>query len=269
MKKIKRGFILAIFMLGLFFLANQLEASIVLRVMAINPSREQTQKVSLRVPLPKEIQPDDIIDKEDMEVIYDTQQGAYCAIGDYELKPGESIERAVEIRNIWLVPDKELETMRVDLDKLSVLLRNTEYSEKFNFLKSNIEMKLNQITETQKDSPANPEQLISIYRENLKILEFAKADLAFARSLLSQVRPFPTAAVWQIIIGIIIFLGLLGGTFYFIWQRQVKNITQEDTFYSPKKDEFNIKPKATQDDEEQKLKPKDIDDILGKTDEEP
>jgi hypothetical protein len=251
------------------FFPNQLEASIVLKVMAINPSKEQTQKVSLKVPLPKEIQPDDIIDKEDMEVIYDTQAGAYCVIGDYELKPGESIERAVEIRNIWLVPDKELETMRVDLDKLSVLLKNTEYSEKFNFLKSNIEIKLNQISETQKDSPANPEQLISIYRENLKILEFAKADLAFARSLLSQVRPFPTAAVWRIIIAIIIFLGLLGGTFYFVWQRQVKTITQEDTFYTPKKDEFNIKPKAPAADEEQELKNKDIDDILGKTDEEP
>lgn len=258
-----------IFMLFLLLLANQVEASIVLKVMAINPSKEQTQKVSLKVPLPKEIQPDDVIDKEDMEIIYDTQAGAYCAIGDYELKPQESIERAVEIRNIWLIPDKELETMRVDLDKLSVLLRNTEYSEKFNFLKSNIEMKLNQVSETQKDSPANPEQLISIYRENLKILEFAKADLAFARSLLSQVRPFPTAAVWRIIIAIIIFLGLLGGTFYFVWQRQVKTITQEDTFYTPKKDEFNIKPKAPAADEEQELKNKDIDDILGKTDEEP
>ncbi|MFH1246031.1 MAG: hypothetical protein V1662_06050, partial [Candidatus Omnitrophota bacterium] len=239
----------------------------VLKVMAVNPSKEQAQKVSLKVPLPKEIQPGDVIDKEDMEIVYDTQEGAYCAIGDYELEPGESIERAVEIRNIWLIPDKELETMRLDLDKLSGLLKNTEFFEKFNFLKSSIEMKLNQITETQKDQPANPEQLISVYRENLKILEFARADLTFARSLLAQVRPFPTAVVWRIIIAVIIFLGLLGGTFYFVWQKQVKPVTQ-DTFYTPKQDEFNIKPQASRDEEEQQLKPKDVDDVLGKTDEE-
>jgi len=260
---------LKFFMLSLFFLTlavGEADANVVLKVFAVNPSKEQTQKVSIQASLPKEVKPEDIIDKEDLDIAYDTQEGCYVAYGEFELKPGETLERDIEIRDIWLISNSEIENLRKDLAKLTDLLKNTEFSDRLVFLKNSIESKLNQVTESQKDAPSNPQQLISNYRENLKILESAKADLALMRSFLSQLRPFPAATVWRIILLIIIFLGLLGGSFYLLWQKQLKNIIQHDTFFATeKKEDFvtELKPERHEAKEEKVFRTKDVDKILG------
>jgi hypothetical protein len=127
--------------------------------------------------------------------------------------------------------------VRSDVGKTSDLLKNTEFSERASFLKESIETKLNQIIANQKSSPTNPEQHISRHRDNLQILDDAKKDLALMRSLLTQMKPMPTAVVWRLILAIIIFLGILGGVFYFIWQKQLTVISQDDTFFVPKEGE--------------------------------
>lgn len=257
------------FVLPLLFLilaTGEADANIVLKVFAINPSKEQTQKVPVKTLLPKEVKPEDVIDRGDLDIAYDTQEGCYVAYGEFELKPGETLERDIEIRDIWIIPNSEIENIRKDLVKLSDLLKNTEFSDRLAFLKNNIESKVNQIIESQKDSPSNPELSISNYRENLKVLESTKADLALIRSFLAQLRPFPAATIWRVILLIIVFLGILGGSFYIIWQKQVKNITQHDTFFaSDKKDEFvtELKPERHEAKEEKGFQTKDIDKILG------
>ena len=253
-------------LLFLILAAGEAQANIVLKVIAVNPSKEQTQKVPIRTILPREVKPEDVVDKGDLEIAYDTQEGCYVASGEYELKPGETLEMDIEIRDIWIIPDSEIEGLKKDLAKLSDLLKNTDFSDRLAFLKNNIESKLNQVAESQKDSPSNPEQLISNYRENIKILESAKADLALIRSFLAQLRPFPAATIWRIILLIIVFLGLLGGSFYLLWQKQLKNIIQHDTFFaSEKKEDFvtELKPERHEAKEEKEFRTKDIDKILG------
>jgi hypothetical protein len=253
-------------LLFLILVTGEVQANLVLKVIAVNPSKEQTQKVPVKTVLPKEVRPEDVIDKGELEIVYDTQQGCYVAFGEYELKPGETLEKDIEIRDIWVIPTSEIEGINKDLVKLSDLLKNTEFSDRLAFLKNNIESKLNQVTESQKDLPSNPEELISNYRENLKILESAKADLALVRSFLAQLRPFPAATIWRIILLIIVFLGLLGGSFYLLWQKQLKNIVQHDTFFaSEKKEEFvtELKPERHEAKEEKGFQTKDVDKILG------
>ncbi len=248
------------------FATSELQASIILKVIAVNPSKEQAQKVPMKITLPKEVRPEDVIDKGDMEIVYDTQQGCYVAYGEYELKPGETLEKEIEIRDIWTIPNSEIDNINKDLAKLTDLLKNTEFSDRLDFLRNNIESKLNQITQSQKDAPANPEQLISNFRENSKILESAKADLALVRSFLSQLRPFPAGTIWKIILLIIIFLGALGGSFYLLWQKQLKNIIQHDTFFAAeKKEDFvtELKPERHEAKEEKGFQTKDVDNILG------
>ena len=60
------------------------------------------------------------------------------------------------------------------------------------------------------------------YRQNGEFLQEAKANLALARTLLSQTRPLPIKNMWKLIIAIMLFLGLLSLGFYVIWQKQVK-----------------------------------------------
>ena len=177
------------------------------------------------------------------------------------------LEKEVEMNDIWLVPNADIESLRLETTKVADLLKGTEFSERIAFIKNGIEAKLNQIIENQKADPANPERHISDYRENLEALESVKADLVLARSLLSQAKPMPMAAVWRIIT----FVGVLGASFYFIMQRQVKVITQ-DTFDANKDkagSESEEKPKKHEAEEaEKKLEPDDIKKILDEKKEE-
>lgn len=225
-----------IFCLNFIFVLDLHAGSIVLKVIAVNPSKEQSQKVPFKIYLPKEAKPEDLIDRADLEPSYDTQQGSYFLAGEYELKPGEVLDRNIEIRDIWVIEDTEIEFLRAEAVKLCGLLKNSEYSERAAYLASGIESKLNYINENQKNAPANPERHISDYRENLKVVEAVKADLALIRGLLSQVKSFPAASAWKIIVAILIFLGLMSLAFYFLFKKQLKTITT-DTFYVPKEDQ--------------------------------
>jgi hypothetical protein len=265
MGKIK--YYLAIALMLISFYPSISSASIILKLMSANPSKGQSQKVQVKTYLPKEAKPEHVIDKADLDIAYDTQQGSYYVYGEFELAPGETLEKDVELRDIWVISSSDIETVRADSEKLTGLLKNSEFAERSLFLKNSIDSKLNQIIENQKAAPANPERHISDYRDNLKILESARADVALQRSLLSQTKPFPAVLVWRVIIAIIIFLGLLGGIFYIVWQTQVKEITH-DTFYVPKEEIVSSKVKSDEKDEDNR-RPKtgDIEKIIEKEDE--
>lgn len=207
-------------------------ANIVLKLVATNPSKGQMQKVLLKAYLPVEIKPEDIVDKADLDVAYDTQQGSYYVFREYDIKPGEFLERDVEIKNIWAIDNKDIASLRSEAVKLEGLLKKTEYAERIAFLKDSIDSRLNQVAESQLNPPSNPERHISLYRDNLKIMEAVKADMALARTLLAQMKTtLPTVTVWRLLLLIISFLGILGVSFYVVWQRQLKVITAaEDTF---------------------------------------
>jgi hypothetical protein len=252
------------FLLFSILFAGEAKANIVLKIITVNPSKEQAQWVTVKTALPREVRPEDVMDKGDLEVLYDAQESCYVAYGRFELKPGETLERSIEIRNIWIILDSEIEGVRKDLAKLSDLLGNTRFSDRLAFLKDSIESKLNQIIESQKNLPSSPEQLISNYRKNLGILESAKADLVLLRSFLTQLRIFPAMTIWGIIIFIIIFLALLGTGFCLSWQKKIKNTEQRDAFSVFGKEEDSIGKLNPESDEAKEGKVSDINKISGK-----
>jgi len=223
------NFLILFFILFIVLSAGRVWANVVLKVVVVNPSKEQQQGVTVKTPLPKEIKPEDVVDSADLQIVYDAQENCYVAYGRFNLEPGETLERSIEIRDIWVISNSEIEAVKNDLDKLSDLLENTRFSDRRIFLRNSIESKLNQIVESQKELPSNPEQLISRHRENLAILESAKADLVLLRNLLTQSRTLPSKVIWRTIVLIIIFLGVLSGTFCFIWQKRLKSLDQDKT----------------------------------------
>lgn len=199
------------------------EGELTLRLMAINPSKDQSQQAEVKAYLPKEIRMEDILANADLEVAYDNQQGAYFVHGLYDLKPGETLEREIQIRDVWRVSEEELESLRSEADKTAELLANTDFNERAAFLKTVIETKLAKIIARQSAPPASPDKHISNYRENLALLDSVKQDMMLARSLLAQAKPKKQlGAIWKLFVGIVIFLGLLGVSFYVIWHVQLK-----------------------------------------------
>ena len=254
------------FSLFLFFcfLVNNAHASIVLKVLAANPSAEQVQKVPVKVYLPKEVKPEDIIEKGNLRVGYDAQQGSYYVYGEYELNPGETVDEEIEFRDIWVIPAAEFESLRAEADNVNKLLKNSEFSGRIEFLYNTIITKLNEIEQRQKASRPNPEDHISEYRYNLKMLKSVKADLAVARGMLDKGRGFSTSAIWKLVLFILLFLGVLSLGFYLLWYKQAKLFTGDA---APKTDEpppagFSSKKEHKAKKEEKEVGGEDIENIL-------
>ncbi len=229
-------YISVILFLSLFFFLSfgfAEAGNIVIRVVAVNPSKELSQKIQVKAYMPKEIKPENIVEKADLDVSYDTQEGAYYVFNEYELKPMETLERFVEIRDIWIIPEAEIQSLFSEADKIAGLLKDTEFEARAKFLLESIQNKLKAISENQKNLASNPEKHISDYRDNIKILESVKADLTMIKGFLSLAKPLSPVAIWKVIIIIFFFLGGLGLTFYILWYKQLKVMTTDDTFYVP------------------------------------
>lgn len=222
-----KGFILFIFFL-MFFVTGAQAGSITLRVMAVNPSDENAQTVPIKVYLPVEVKPEDIIYKEDLGVAYDTQQGSYYVFGEYEIKPKEVLEKEIEIKDIWIIEDSRIVGLRKEAKDVFTAFEKTDFAQKAALLYKGIEKKLNEIEEMQKISANSPTQHISDYRYYVGLLNSAENDLVTAKTLLAEITPRGLAKItWKLIVFIIIFLGILGLGFYIIWQRQARFVAEE------------------------------------------
>ena len=196
--------------------------SVVLRALIINPSESQKKVVPFRAYLPKEARPEHLLSRGDLKVSYDTQQGSYYVHANITLAPKETKEIEIEMKDIWQIKPLEIESLRVEAKKVHNMLQGTEFNDRAKFLLMSIEENLDSVVEKQKIKPVNPEDHISKFRENLSLMQEAKADLTLARSLLSQTKPFSLQATWKLILSIIVFLGILSLGFYVVWQKQIK-----------------------------------------------
>jgi len=200
----------------------QAAGTITLRLMAVNPA-DSEQTVPVKVYLPVEVKPEDVIYKGDLSIAYDAQLGSYYVFGEYQLKPRETLEKEIELRDVWQIDATQIALMRQEAKDVLEQFKKTRFFEKAALLYEGIDKKLKEVEEMQAMSSASPSYKISNYRNGEGLLKSAKADLLAAKTLLSEVTPRGlTGLTWKIILFIIIFLAILGAGFFFIWQRQMK-----------------------------------------------
>lgn len=211
-----------ILFLFIFCALSKADASITMRLMAVNPA-DSEQTVPLKVYLPIEVKPEDIIYKDDLSVAYDAQQGNYYVFGEYQLKPKETLEKEIEIKDVWIIDANQIALIRQEAKEILEQFKKTNFFERAQLLYNGIDKKLKEVQEMQDASNASPSYKISNFRNGVSLLNSAKADLLAAKTLLSEVAPKGMAGLtWKVILFIIIFIGILGVGFFFIWQRQMK-----------------------------------------------
>ena len=236
----RRKWIGLILMVIIFcFLATEARCNIVLKTLVVNPSKTKTQTAILKAYLPKEATADDIVDLGDLKIDYDIQKGLYFVYNKYELKPGESVSREIEIKDVWVISKEDMGFLTSQAKKLAEKLKDTIYYTMAITLQKDIESKCSEILNRQeKAMDALPQTHIGAYRKNINVLDLTNIKLARLEKMVTETKAAknPEAAerihvqaTWKLIVAMIIVLGVLSFVFFIIWNRQatIENTKQK------------------------------------------
>ncbi len=217
-----------------------------------NPSRTR-DIVPLRYYLPVELKPRDIIDSAGLKVGYDYQKNEHYVYNDgAPLGPGASKKYVIIVKDVWVVPAKQIGILKEHTNRLRGFLAQTEYKNMARSMADKILFDLDDILNTQEDMNVTVPMHIGIYRKNLKRLEDIRGDIAGLDNLFTQaggsigdmLKDNPSFAAarkaeligksifrgkapdvatsWKIIWTIVGFLGIMSFLFFILWWGQVR-----------------------------------------------
>jgi hypothetical protein len=207
------------------------------KVVAVNPSQNKNQQVPVKIYLPQEVTPEDIVSKGELVLGYDSQKSTYYVYkNDVELKPKESRVFEVEVKDVWFVPQGQIDDFRKHSRLVLSRLKGSTYYETAQGLATSIDESLNKVYATQNDETASRKERIGRYRSNLLLVEAVEKNINRMEKLITiaQSRPVPEVlekpkvktesptktTTWMIIFIIMLFIGMLAGVFFFTWQTQ-------------------------------------------------
>ncbi|MCM8813558.1 MAG: hypothetical protein NC924_06455, partial [Candidatus Omnitrophica bacterium] len=231
---------------------SQSTGSVVVNVAAANPSATRAQTTKVKVYLPQEITPKDIIDLGGLELEFDSAKSLYYAYkNDIELAPKEVRSYKVEMEDIWIIPQTNVEIMKLRTGKLAEALSGTEYAETCGRLAEQIYRFLDEVAKQQADITLSREQHIGAYRANLQKMEAFKQQLTDMEKLIVK-KPDDVGALtremtFKVIMIVVIFIGLLSAIFFLTWSRQAA-LRKNDPINQAKQFSFPEEPKEPEKD---------------------
>jgi hypothetical protein len=215
---------------------------VTMRVVAVNPSADKSKAVPVRIDLPAEITPADVLERGELDLDFDTERSLYYVHkAEVQLAPKQTKVFEVIVRDVWYIADEELEGLKSHTDVLLGRLEDSEYFPFAQQLSGSIKERLESIQQMQGDESIGRKARIGMYRTNTQTLRVVKEDLTRMEKLLSFTGgpPVPemmeesplksdapsTTTTWLVIFLVITFMGLLAGQFFFTWQRRLKTMS--------------------------------------------
>lgn len=239
--------------LAVFATAGEANETISMKLLIVNPSQTEVKEFSIRNPLPPEVKPEHVLDADGLKVEYDSQAGTYVIVGTVTLKPRESLTKRIVLEDVWVIPDEQFAQLRREIDDIMQRLQDTPYLERGRILASAMTRRIAEVQESQQQPFLQPEQHITLYRENVKTLQMAESDMVSLRQLMVMAALNPSAnqpplvvghptegrdgasaadsaskgglsilSTWRMIFLIIGLLAFVSLSFFLVWQRQLK-----------------------------------------------
>jgi len=160
--------------------------SVKFRIALSNPSDKEAA-IPLKYYLPVEVKPEYIVDKGGLDVGYDYQKDIHYVYKDtLTLAAREKKEFIVEVKNIWIIPQQQIDVLRAQTARLMGILGESEYKLAAKSLADKIISFLDNIMNVQNKTDVSVERHIGDFRENLKKFEEAKKDIAKLEKLAVQ-----------------------------------------------------------------------------------
>ncbi len=157
----------------------EVSASVNLKIRIENPSKTEAQTVPVKVYLPKEVNPKtDIIDLGGFKLNYDAATGTYYVHGEVPLGPGESVDKVIEIKDVWVQSEEDLAKMLEEAKEAARELEGTPYEEEGEALVSEVKKKIQQIIKQQEATANNPGERIRTFRQGVQSLASVDKDMS-------------------------------------------------------------------------------------------
>ncbi|MDD5227136.1 MAG: hypothetical protein PHV97_08165 [Candidatus Omnitrophica bacterium] len=237
-----------------------------LTVKVTNPSPTAKMDTPVKFFLPVEVSPKYVLDRSGLDMSYDFQKETFCLYKDaVELAPGETKEFVVKIQDMWRIAKVELDALRSHTHNIMVLLEGSEHYDRAKHSSDKINANMDLIDKSQ-NAKVSAVEHIAYYRDNMKLLQAAKQEIADLERLVSQRGTSagvtvkwpdeagggalmqrkkgyegidliaqsifrgkaPTiATTWKIVYVIIGFIGLLAALFFSLWYFQIKRKSEK------------------------------------------
>ncbi|MCQ9207744.1 MAG: hypothetical protein NG740_07690, partial [Omnitrophica bacterium] len=215
---------------------------------------------------PQEVTPASVIDRNGLNVAYDFDKECFYVYKEnITLGPGEEKIYIVKIKDIWRVPDVEIEAQEAHAKNIIQILKGSEYYYDASQLADRIFFNLDQIY-TAQNLKVSPPDHIAYYRENLEIFDTVKEDVVqlekmasrlgdalaltirkaerekgggpdlkrkhgyegvsiIARTIFRGKAP-EVATTWKVIFTIIAFVAVISCVFFVLWHTQIRKERQ-------------------------------------------
>ncbi|MBF0254744.1 MAG: hypothetical protein HQL11_06455, partial [Candidatus Omnitrophica bacterium] len=130
--------LIALVVFGVLSVSQTAFAEVVIKVMAVNPSKERKQEIPIRAYLPKEIKPEHVINREEFSIDYDTERSLYLAVKDVMLDPLQSYTLVIRLEDIWCIPTEKITELTERADKAMQALRGSALEDVATMLYQNV-----------------------------------------------------------------------------------------------------------------------------------
>ncbi|MFH1767791.1 MAG: hypothetical protein ABH858_01340 [Candidatus Omnitrophota bacterium] len=148
-----------------------------LKIIVLNPSASEEKVVPVRYKLPLRIAKEDVLDSGGLKVDYDSEKGLYYVYGDVKLGPKESKTIKIVVRDIWKVPEEEVDSLFKILDDNIAAIKDYEKWEAAKIVGENIKAKIESISRLQADISSDIEKRMQMYSVILGKIKDVKNDI--------------------------------------------------------------------------------------------
>ncbi len=152
------------------------QASINIKLVAVN-STDEPKKLPVKFYLPKELEPDDIINLGNFKMEYDVDKSLYYIHDEVDFQPKESKTFKIATKDVWKITQEEIDLLKKQLEESLSLLEKTPTYEAAKQREEETIKQIDYIYSKQKDYPNDVGRRIEQYRAYVNQLEEVKKEV--------------------------------------------------------------------------------------------
>ncbi|MCK5215607.1 MAG: hypothetical protein KAR05_09670 [Candidatus Omnitrophica bacterium] len=152
-------------------------ADLTLNIIAVNPTDESGKEVDVKFYLPRELEPEDVVDTGELELDYDVDKEVYFVHNKINFNAKESKTFKVKIKDVWIISQEEIDILKKQLEGNLAMSEEKPYFGEAEVIAGKIDSKLDYIFAQQKFYSEDVNRRIEEFRAYNELLKQLKEQV--------------------------------------------------------------------------------------------